>query len=1763
MDPISQVKSTASLNSSFTANVDMSDIKSTEKELRQFLAALPKKLGYENQLYVEANVYKACYYALCGKGELTEEVFGANNTKNAEVPIDLNWDPLKIDPHLKFSGATSERHSHAKGQACARILKDGEFLFRCNDCFYDSSCILCEDCYNSADHVGHRVLKYTAMGGGMCDCGDESAFLRKLTCPCLQSSDEVALSSNLTSRLYLVLSVVIGYIVDVGNMSIQELPEVAAYLEKNTTADTYLDFFERTTLPYDKYGDGDQLRKDEDIKWDLFLTEYENRTARDANDLVEYCDAIDVFTRRRLMEEIGQYGKPTLITSSDLASLIQQQKAAEQLTTVTLIRPSRDSMREKMVLFLLKWVENLMCCEWNFALKTISKAVAAEILLDTPENFLQMDVFQGMGLDDNYCFLPGFTTKDLYEGRIFSYNPKNSLSGYSTTLMENFAVDFDSHDVEVMLRLLTYELRFPGDIRKRIDNLLIQSLMHDQKYKDKFATSFLRSYPALLYLTAIANKDAPNSCLQSISVQVFMCPPTNNSVLQSKYPCNLIVPVIQIIESYFSRENSFGYRNITNVSDPQRRLPHISKIHNALNIGMDTIDRVFTKNDSNDTLNLLFREETLLAFVAYISLFQSIGEIKRVVGNHVEEENYEFYNFLAKTGISPLPLVRAINKVKILDTKVAVDALKVIMSMTGRESNNLWFSMLPVTQKPTYFFNPLQFLICTVMRHLDVSSVSETIQLNMNLWKGIYDSSLQSIVLASQVKIGTWVRNGELVAEISSLYFSELADISYYSDFHLVQIAALFEDPDVFFEYLLGRWELVGWMSDEVSHKETVYEDKFGFACEQFIIFMYNLLAERYYFDECDKQKEAAYIVGKSLTYRLAEGPQSFSSLWRKSKRRGMSIETFTDILKDHADYFPPQGLTDTGIYRLKPELLEKVDLIGLFLDSGLSQSTFLLLIESIAKHKRVDPSRVCLHPRIHFCKNAYVNSNMGNFLRTKLFSKFSYKLLQLGLNEKEESILTPLLHLIHAILVDDEKNHGKTYINEYFLQYSICNSLLSIVDASISPTVSAKAEFILDTLILKDENIIQSLSLCFGEMHIRNYRERKRDKTDKKRKRSKDAVEARKAKILLKFAKQRQTFMEQNSFEDDGKCSDEKLHKNKCVACGEKETIDEAVCLPFALSHQAIAWYLPPRGPYFQFAFKNYWDLPGPDALYKFEARKASDKKQYVFPRSKKKCVELPYTCLHYVHKKCCVVNGDKGLFVCPLCNQQFGKVLPTYYCKEDSLIPTKWLEGEPKTLKYFDLCAQLSVEKNDEFLRSIIHLDYFENDRLKEGIETPTYDPFELHEPDAITVFDHTKKISVLLANSIKSYEISARLDGVKGMSNFIDSFPSSAIFLCRSLIQNRVMLFNKVRMETSTMKFEECAKKYWSFNEFGDDHFSDTIDSFFLTGETLQTHFRAGLARMVIDSLKKIYDNCCPFTLDEQVEVSEDIIMGVAAALYSLSDDIEIHEEQAGYIYQALQKLVIPFLRQCVMLRHVFTCSKTGENEYMCLEEFEELHEYNDQWSTSRYITLLCKCLNIPDLDEIFRSMNQLNSYERQVMEDVRNALPSKSGEGLIAFPNVQRIIQMPKSFLEVRSADSTPYKTSFICLHCSECVLKGEKTMHLRECAKMGLFFCLSLNSVYVQIDETSEAHLPGPYMTEHGEVKLDNIPGEAELNEKRYLYLNKIWLNNELFGVACRSKLHYVRRLFGLDLLEQREEEEDEDNQRYDVVVDLDSDFFND
>lgn len=1738
-----------------------------EDRLRRYLALLPGALSFENYKKIKVNVFKACYFALTGEGTLGKELFPGFSKKDEEALRDYAWDPMINETRPFYKDTVAQEYTHAKGLACARIIQGLAPLYRCLECFYDESCVLCEDCYNPDDHIGHEVEKYSSMGGGMCDCGDDSAFLVKLTCRCLRESKDETISPQLQARLELVLSVVLDYIIDVGSITVLSLPIVDLYLSKKPFDNIYQEILDECTLPTSDYGPYDKGYRSESYKkWNLVLWLDLSRVYTDDKKVMmnhlNYSEA----KARELVDEVRANGSVVIKESDDFDDMINIKNKFDIYDLIVTITTSLDNMREHIVLNLILWLEDLNYSEWNFALKTATKSTLAELLLRRKDNDRHSNPFGPMVYPNDYLLLGLDTVKSIHQGCKMKYKTKLSTGGLKNFdwkhLKNNFECDLKTLDIDRAGYLLAYELRFPSKIRTRISNMIILALLHDSKYKDQFCFSFLEMFPSLLYLLAMADRDIDQSCINTVSIQVFMCPPTNSKVINSSYWCNLFLPVINLMESHASHMNSSGFLNLIDVTNGSKSL---LRGHRALTVGIETVIRIFTKNDSQDILEAILDEDRLVPFVLFQSLFQGIEPFERVTGNHVEHEDFQALRFLVRACRTILVIIKATNQSGEVNTAHLLRAIGSVIDLTARPKNDLWLTDTPVTQKATSFINPMGFFLCILFRHAGIDNFKDDLVNRQELYSGIYDYSLQSIVLAAQVKIGTWIRNGEVLARMSSLYSGKgLADLAYYNDFHLVQIGALVGEPSMFFLLLLKRWELDGWFEDKVAYQKTVYEDKFAFACEQFILFLYNLLCERYFFDSFDTKSQELYIAGKTLRYRLAEGPQTFSSLWAENKSLEMPIEEFTAILRENAEYSPPQGVTDTGIYRLKPELFKTTDPISLFLDSGSSQSTFGLLLENISKTKKVDISTVCLEPQITLSKSDFVNAYLGAFLKTPQFAKFAYKLIQVGLDEKDEGILTPLLHLIHALILDDEKLHtDKSYINQFFIQYPICNLLFSIAESSISPGVSSKAEYLLDIFISKDENVIQLLSICFGELHIKNYTQKKREPSDKKRRRSKEAVEARKAKILSKFAKQRQVFLKSNDLDVDINGPDDQI-KNKCVSCGELETTENQLGIPFTQNESSIRWFIPDKeSDFFQFAFENYWDVPSctePAKALKQKVVLDSDEepaKNPIFPVAKRDMMTLPYSCSHMIHTKCCL-SLRQGVYACPLCDQPFKIALPTYYYPKDNFIPSTLLKGKSNSGCFFDIAYKLSFKKNDTILHSVLHNDYFENGKLKGSVSLPSDSTFSLPKSDGSLLFHNMDRICELLANLISSHEKAVRLEEEKGMSNIIESLLSSTTTLARSLIQSRVLFFNQALNSFTKEEIEGCLARFGAgFITAQNDYFREVVTLFFQTDETLQSLIRIGVIRLIIETLA-IFQQWLPIKLLKLDSYEDRTILGfheILRVFFDLSYFLKSDNlEQTRHLYKAIQKVLVPFLRKCVIFSHVLTCSKIGDNEYLCLEEFEALNDYNKEWTVSKYIDCLSKILEIPSLDDVANSMSpgsEQISFEKTLLHGMKKKQVSPSLLlRNIEFPNVQRLITIPDDYAEARRKYQVSFTLLLLCLHCGEQFKVNQGAQHRERCTSMGIFYGPRLNSVFISLDGSTrpfDSQLPGPYMTEHGEVKRDRTPGFSTLNKNRYRYLNKIWINNELYGLVARSNYDAHGNPLGLNIDDEGEEEDDHDD----------------
>ena len=183
------------------------------------------------------------------------------------------------------------------------------------------------------------------------------------------------------------------------------------------------------------------------------------------------------------------------------------------------------------------------------------------------------------------------------------------------------------------------------------------------------------------------------------------------------------------------------------------------------------------------------------------------------------------------------------------------------------------------------------------------------------------------------------------------------------------------------------------------------------------------------------------------------------------------------------------------------------------------------MVVKNSSKQKKRKSENLIVTPVIEKAGNDFVDENIGNFAKSLPFVKLIYKLMQVSIDTSDETYLPHLLHLVHAIMLDDEMIHGKEYLNKHFVDIPITDLLLTILESTMSKYVCQKADYLVEQLVGKDKRIIDSLVDCFGEDYIQRYKKRKNSLFESDAERKKRKAEKRKNNIFKKFSKQREKF--------------------------------------------------------------------------------------------------------------------------------------------------------------------------------------------------------------------------------------------------------------------------------------------------------------------------------------------------------------------------------------------------------------------------------------------------------------------------------------------------------------------------------------------------------------------------------------------------------------------------------------------------------------
>lgn len=1854
--------------------------------LKHFLARLPEKFGGaysttpgegdQRFANLEIAVKRGIYIALSQQGEFHHALFPYLNEEwlpPNEIDVEHERLLAKVRPTTReerrqrefynrslFGQKTSVNPSHS-GRPCARKFNPAEPIYRCVTCGHDATCVLCTYCFNPKNHEGHQVSMDIAdrNNEGICDCGDPEAWTRPVVCKSASQpeiKEEVSYNHEKFQRgAKQIIADIVDYIIDIFVLAPWSLPafhEQIVELNFESLKGAWQEASDRSSLPREKYGNDPNFPSAEPSHVLCFWNdEYHNYP--EAQDRIRATTNCNLHTSQRIAEQIDSKGMVYLY-EGDLQSACAKFKIASATGLASSVITARDQLRYEIASSLASVLKELV----EFPIASIQNGVRqalCEVLLEKYDSFTaphctinDANREKVTGLLDEAGKIPPNPVNRLRSGLELHSLAGNKLE----TLMVGNQDDYPRQSRFQLLLFL--EIRFWKSLRKTIHSILTPVMLSHLEYKSTFCEHSLEIYPHLVYQMAYLDREWRTHALGDLSVQFFTCPKTSLTLLTSKQFKNVIVPLIILLEKHAVVSNSSVLWK-----QPSNVFSRGASLLDTMQKCINDIEHVIEKKSYQEAHLEFFDAENFMYLVCLLRLFDGNWQIVRKEGDHVLQESrvyMAYFEFAVTAFRLGKHLGRIISAVGHLDrekVRLAISMLGNMLSFPDinmKQVNDVSIPSHVVAKEPTGLMYPLQSLLSVMLETAKVTDFSELLERKIELAPrdnsgtlgfssssvpqkvdvlSVTDHNLQSAVLCAQIRTGFWVRNGVLVSRQEYVYNSSLyAQLGPFRNLHMLQVAAIVEpNKSRFLFTLLDRFALLSWFLGDESINETIYDDRVYYIIKEFLTFAYHLFSHRSPFQYGLSQEEKdSTAIEQLICYRLCIGPKTYSQLAEDLTVEVLEAPRFDNLLSKVASYTSPSGLNDAGMYRLKPQYFSRLDPYLLRVGPDDCDEVQACLRKELAILKRCKEEDVIIHPHVVKLESSDSFNEIRNIFKSHVFAKIVYKLLSTFIKEQNEVYLPLILHLLHAIFLEDSIQNF-SYDLSAFIDIPVCNLLLTIASqpSSASKNMIRKADHILDLMILKDSSVIQSLVSSFGQEFIENYKLEKQKKGnggfESREEKTKRVAEKRQLKIKEKFAKQQAEFLEKNKHleelqpEDDSATAEtEHEYENTCILCQGPQTSGEMFGIPVLMNVSPAFWKMPRHDKaYFSKGLLKYkpqldkqTEEPGSGISKRYfgKKRRRSDPEPLsVMDECEDTitgCRHVASTCGHGMHLRCFneYVKDDKSFtlgFQCPLCRGLNNGLIPSFRRPENPKLRQDFSKGAELHGDYFKIvqdatgvnCHKLMPYFFDDELLDVVSSHDKRQDTLLEDmtmlLRANTYLQ-TIHSLDT-NFFSSLLGISYLLGNTIQLHEVSARYE--TGNEDLIDGLPpvgKNESCLINSLIQCRILMTVLESRLVEEIDVEKRFQHLWyaGFSDCG--FFTELTLLVFQTSESLSTIARLMLTKYFMVAVSSLMWSGVLdpeiLTIIDEVEADtsssslKDLILDhVIVHLVELTDDAKLVYgadkfdrmwnqflraiERPAFqnrLFSAARRCMLPFYRQLVLMTRYFGIS------------------FSPSDSIDGQIENLSRELGIPTLEELVPLLLNEDSFEHHIaVTTVGHVIPDSMEKSILTldYPGVVKLIDLPpylSSFLEISTQETGDDKQ--LNFNYSFCLLCGEK-IHLRAergftrriiqesvirhfdtyCAlngmTQGLFFTPRSNELKVVTGPTFippvvdisaansilTVNLNSPYLNAHGESSggLVGRGQSAQLNQNRWRYINKLWLNQGLTEFVVRNV--YDRRQY--------------------------------
>lgn len=1526
-------------------------------------------------------VFRYLYFVITKKGEYLEVLFPDNGKGDESDKFpgsfedalnEMDASVFRDDSFYKISEPKYHQHS---GRYCGRKFKVGEPIYRCHECGFDETCVICIHCFNAKDHETHHVSVSicSEYSTGICDCGDTEAFVNPLHCRAEEVDSEsheedspesnVFLSEEMGKLFEAVLVEVFDHFIDVFNQNIEPLPT----LQKDITL-KLREMIQQGRLTeraqfLNELAYSNELLKpvmpNRDESHGL-VEDLKNYTVIIYND--EYHNYSQATTALRqgvpdnkhtdlLTSRIDSEGRAMLKCSTDLSAVIGGFFAVQTNGLSATLTSWPEYIHQETCKYLILWLNHclsipnskfqngfrramgeVLCSPYDRAPQAVDKTPVVRKYFENKFNEADPYKYADLSILAEGNQIPLGHHKEL---------PDSSTDSISPILNEVVSPTSRRYQNSRLQHILYFDNRYWKRLRKDVQNAIIPTLAFNIHYKQIFCHQMVEIFNHINRSVAFMDREPQLTSIRESIVQLFTSPSNAMMVFENGTFDDIMWSVIDIFAEFSKLEGGSLIWQRVQKSNPTKSYGVVFRQ------GLYAVETLLSKVTD---CNIILRPKEFISAVTLFKLFNGAWKIKRKEGEHVLHEDQHFIPYLEYT-TSIYSIIQTMEKVlehyrDAIDESLLLNAIRLLTTFLGHKT--LTYKLVfdsheiikfEVSKQRVAFMNPVHTLYSFLIEKIGLDKALSATE-DCNDFLKISDFSLRSVVLCSQIDVGFWVRNGMSVLHQSS-YYKNNAELSSYSrDIHLNQLAFLREDDDLprVIYNMLDRWELLDWFSGEVDFDHTVYEDKIAAITQQFVAFVYQVLTERQFFKKSSSAKEKRmYHIKNALIYNLCIKPLSYSKLLRSVP--DYLTEDSSELeaaLEEVSDFLEPKGLADSGVLKLKEHLYANVDPLKLLNMENEFETTAKIIKTHLARDK-TSATKVVLQPQIlppsQLDERA---AELGKFTRCDVFAKLIYKLLQVCIDKQEGTFLYELLHLIHGIFRDDELCNGLDSLPQAYLSKPICNLLLSIANSKpdvFSEYVMRKADFLLEHMILKKPaEVFDSLITSFGRQYVDYYKTRKMnqgiDLEEDEKARKKRLIKKRQEKLMAKFNTQQSKFMKENEYQFSGQAGnglDEETDDKKvlegeeftCSLCQDNTSPDLFV-IPAYHDHTPI---------FRKGSILNVKEFAVPwRGFYNDDQKLAYDDDTALESLGVNGSLgsrKVVVSCNHSIHHGCFKRYVQKkrfstNSFICPLCQTFSNCVLPIrHVSKVNTGLSTEGLLNDEVSV---DVLARLLETfsaadfKNVYSTFNLVALhshSYDKNARSTPGFQNS----------------DTAYILSVHWANTISMLEVAARLDE-PSRGNLLKNREQKYKTLKNVLICIVLMCYSLGKPNPEFRPYENKDGVVWNQNQL----FQYIVNKCLFSVEPLRetvTHALVNFSKQLItDFIKGInLSDVVPMhkraaELGGLYEIDNDHFLDTLKGVCALGvSDAGLSKKAYELAYTSLLKNLSPTLRRCLVMLKCF--------------------------------------------------------------------------------------------------------------------------------------------------------------------------------------------------------------------------------------------------